>query len=698
LLMPDSPGPIQVIKTSCSRMDHGGCGLRVEVQDGQIRKIRGDPGSSISYGYICPKGLASVERTQHPDRLKFPLIRQGARGQGLWREVSWEEGLTLVAEKLNYIKKNFGPEAVVFAQGAPKGLEHFVLIRLANVFGSPNVCGPQNVCHMPRELAGLVTCGFFPVPDYESHPALVLNWGSNLLKTNEEGVISLQLMGAIRSGADLIVIDPRRTHLADLAQSHLQLRPGSDGVLAMGLIRVIIEEGLFDKDFVEQWTIGFSELREQAKPYTPERVAELTWLTPDEILHTAWIYATSHPAVIQWGNALEHTVNGFQTCRALLCLMGLTGNLDTPGGNIMPSMPPVARLADFVKSSLLPDKVRKMLSRARHLAPNFLVVPPPVVLQAILTGQPYPVKAMFTQVTNPLLTYSDSRQTYEALNKLDFLAVSEIFMTPTAALADVVLPAATGFEFDDIGHYGLAHGWIAARPKIVDPPGEAWPDIKILSELGRALGQGEHFWEDYHQALGEVLAPSGQSYDQYKEAGLLQGEKKFHHYQATGFKTPSKKVELVSDQLKNWGFEPWPAFSDLPEVSYEYPLLATGSKNPFYFHSAYRQLKSLRSRYPDPRVELHAEAARIIGVEDGEWVRIATPKGAIRQKVRISNRLDPRVVYIDYGWWFPEAGPEALFDWDRANVNILTSNDALGREMGTPNLRAFPCRVEKITT
>jgi anaerobic selenocysteine-containing dehydrogenase len=694
--MPDSPGAIQVIKTSCSRMDHGGCGLQVEIENGQIRKVRGDPASPISLGYICPKGLASVERTRHPDRLKHPLIRQGARGQGSWREASWDEALTLVAGRLNQIKKDFGPEAVVFAQGAPKGLEHFVLIRLANVFGSPNVCGPQNVCHMPRELAGLLTCGFFPVPDYESPTSLVLNWGSNLLKTNEEGIISLQLLGAIRGGADLIVIDPRRTHLADLAQSHLQLRPGSDGALAMGLIRVIIEEGLFDSDFVEQWTVGFTELREQARPYTLERVAGLTWLTPDEILQAAWTYATSRPAVIQWGNALEHTANGFQTCRALLCLMALTGNLEVPGGNVMPSMPPVARLADFVKASLLPNKVAKMLSRARGLAPNFMVVPPPLVLQAILAGQPYPVKAMFAQVTNPLLTYSDSRQTFEALSRLDFLAVSEIFMTPTAALADVVFPASTGFEFDDIGHYGLAHGWIAARPQIVDPPGQAWPDIKILSELGRTLGLGEHFWDDYRQALEEVLAPSGLSYGQFKEAGLLKGEKGFQRYQTAGFKTPSKKVELVATQLKKWGFDPCPAFGDLPEVSYDYPLLATVSKNPFYFHSAYRQLKSLRSRYPDPRVEMHPETARIIGVSEGDWVRIATPKGDIRQRVRISGRLDPRVVYLDYGWWFPEEDPASLFGWDRANVNVLTGNDRLGREMGTPNLRGFPCRIEKI--
>jgi anaerobic selenocysteine-containing dehydrogenase len=496
----------------------------------------------------------------------------------------------------------------------------------------------------------------------------------------------------------LIVIDPRRSHLAEIAQSHLQLRPGGDGVLALGLLRVILREGLYDREFVDRWTVGFEELKQQVEPYTPERVAELTWLLPEEIIHTAWTYATSKPALIQWGNAIEHTENGFQTCRALLCLMAVTGNLDLPGGNILPEMPPVARLADFVKASLLPDKVKRMISRHHKLAPNFMIVPPPLVIQAIRQARPYPVRGMYVQVSNPLLTYSQAKETYEALKELDFLAVADIFMTPTAALADVVLPAATGFEFDDLGHFGLAHGWISARPKIVDPPGEAWPDIRVLSELGRSLGHGEHFWEDYHGALEEVLAPSGLTYDRFKDQGLLRGDINYFNYQTKGFKTPTKKVELFSDQLSRWGFDPLPACPDPVPPSLEYPLLATSRKSPYFFHSAYRQIESLRKKHPDPVVEIHPQAARILGLQEGEWAAIVTPQGKITQKVRLTEAIDPRVVYVDYGWWFPEAGPERLFDWDRSNINILTANSPLSREMGTPYLRAFPCRVEKIGT
>lgn len=685
----------QLLKTHCSRMDHGGCGLLVEVREGRIIKIKGDRECPISSGYICSKALASAERTVHPDRLTTPLLRQGPRGEGHFKPISWTEALQHISARLNRIRQDHGPQAVVFAQGAPKGLEHFVLIRLANVFGSPNVCGPQHVCHMPREIAGMMTLGFFPVPDYEAPTSLILNWGSNLLKTNEEGVISLNLLKSIKRGADLIVVDPRRTHLASIAQTHHQIKPGSDLALALGLMHIIIQEGLYDPEFVEQWTVGFRELQEQVKGFTPERVADLTWLTPEEIRQTAWTYATSRPALIQWGNALEHTVNSFQTCRALLCLMALTGNLDIPGGNIMPAMPPVARLADFVKADLLPGKARKMLSRAFNLAPNFMVVPPPMVIRAILTGNPYPVKAMVAQVTNPLITNSDARQTYEALMRLDLLVVSEIFMTPTAALADIILPAATGFEFDDIGHYGLAQGWIASRPKIVDPPGECWPDIKILNELGKALGHGEHFWEATHEILDEVLKPSGLTYDRFKEVGVLKGKEGYKKYQDQGFKTPSKKVELFSEPLKNWGFDPLPTLSQLPEVSLAYPFLATSRKNPYFFHSAYRQISSLRSKYPQPRIEIHPQAAKILGLNEDDWASIITAKGKIEQQVHLTEDIDPRVVFLDYGWWFPEKKIETLFDWDRSNLNILTAAEPFNPTLGTPNLRAFPCRIEK---
>lgn len=186
------------------------------------------------------------------------------------------------------------------------------------------------------------------------------------------------------------------------------------------------------------------------------------------------------------------------------------------------------------------------------------------------------------------------------------------------------------------------------------------------------------------------------TYEQFKEKGLLKGKGAYLKYEERGFKTPSKKVELYSERLKEWGFDPLPGFSRLPESSLEYPLLATSCKNPYFFHSSHRQVSRLRKKHPEPVVEIHPQTARILGLREGEWARIKTAKGEIEQKVLYRESLDPRVVFLDYGWWFPEENESSLYDWDRSNLNILTAAEPFNPVMGTPNLRAFPCRLEKI--
>jgi len=251
---------IKWVKTHCARMDHGGCGISVGVRDNTIVRVKGDPGGFLNRGYICPKGLASPDRLTHPDRLKHPLRRVGKRGEGRWERISWSEALKTISENFQGIKEHYGAKGVAFCQGMPKGIEHFVLIRLANIFGSPNVVSVQDVCHAPREITGLHTCGFYPVADFHHHSKLVMVWGSNLTSTNEEGEISSLLLEQIKSGTALIVVDPRQTELAKKAKIWLQLRPGTDNALALAFLNVIIEEQLFDKEFVESWTHGFEEL------------------------------------------------------------------------------------------------------------------------------------------------------------------------------------------------------------------------------------------------------------------------------------------------------------------------------------------------------------------------------------------------------------------------------------------------------
>jgi anaerobic selenocysteine-containing dehydrogenase len=365
--------------------------------------------------------------------------------------------------------------------------------------------------------------------------------------------------------------------------------------------------------------------------------------------------------------------------------------------------PPTLRPADFVQSKSFPEKREQLMAPEFRLAAMMGFTPSQTVVKAILSGKPYPIRMMYIQGGNPLLSYANATETYLALKKLDFLAVAEIFLTPTAQLADIVLPTATNFEFDDMGHYGMPHGFLLARPKVVDPPGECLPDLLILNELGKKCGLGKFFWPDLRACLDEVLKPAGVNYEDFKETGILKGDWKYRSYERSGFGTPSKKVEIFCSRLKDGGYDPLPTyrqeFSRLdsdPHRMENYPLILTSAKDPCYFHSAYRNLPSLRRLSPDPVVLLHPQTAEGMGVKDGDWVHIETPGGTIRQKASLNSDLDPRVVVAAYGWWFPERRDLELSGWKESNINILTENDPpYEPAIGSTNLRAIPCRVYK---
>ena len=703
---PRSPDPQMIVSTYCARMDHGGCGLRVRVEDGKITRIEGDPDSPLSHGYLCPKGMAQLERMNHPDRLQHPLKRVGERGQGHWQRISWDEALETISQRIKGTIARDGRRAVVFGQGTPKGLELFLMLRLANLLNVPNVSTPGHVCHMPRETASHLTCGFFPVPDYDHPPACIVAWGSNLFQTNEEGLIGVRLRQALEKGAKLIVIDPRKTGLARRADLWLRPRPGSDLALALGVMRVILDEDRYDRDFVEKWTLGFEELKDHLQQYPLERVSDVSWVEKGQIIEGARLLAGTKPSSIQWGNAIEHNPNSFQCARALLILMAITGNLDLPGGNVNRVPPPLMRPGELVQVKKFPDKGEQILTPEFRLASAMGFVPSQMVVKTILTEKPNPIRMMHLHGTNPLLSYANAKETHEALNRLDFLSVAEIFPTPTALLADVVLPAATHFEFDDIGHYGLPHGFILCRPKIVEPPGECWPDLKILNELGKRLGYDPYFWKDTGACLDAVLAPSGMSYETFKRAGILKGNWVYRGYKERGFSTPSGKVELYSAQLKQLGYDPLPSYRELPESPYstpelfeQFPLIFTSAKDPFFFHSSGRNLRSLRKHSAEPVVLLHPETASAMQIDDGTWVNIETRRGTIRQKARLAPDIDPRVVVLSYGWWFPERDDLELLGWKESNVNILTSSDPpYDPALGSTHLRGVPCRIRKSET
>jgi len=690
-----------IVKSVC-RMCHGGCGALIHVEDGKAVKIEGDPSHPVSRGYLCVKGLASLELAYHPDRLRYPLKRIDERGKGKWSRVSWDEALNEVARKLLEIKERYGAEAVVFAHGTNREYLHMVY-RLAHAFGSPNVTSPGYVCYYPRVIGSIVTCGGLPIADYDGGPRCIMIWGCNPIDTSPDEYCAAQVLRALERKPRLIVIDPRKTLLASKADLWLQLRPGTDAALALGILNVIVEEELYDREFVERWTTGFDKLVNRVKQYTPNRVEEITWVPADKIREAARLYASTKPACIHWGVKIEQNLNCTSTVRALVALMAITNNLDVAGGNMLHSPPPVVRFTDFMLTSSLPkEQHRKRLGGEHKLASMGSVVPPMYVVKAILEGTPYPVKAMVAIGTNPLLTWPNSKLVKEALLKLDLLVVVDLFMTPTAELADYVLPASSWLEIDDVAFYFFRAGYVMARRKAVDVK-ECWSDHKIIIELAKRLGLREAFWDNVEEYLNYLLSPSRMRWNEFAEVGFLRAPLRYKKYEVEGFKTPSGKVELYSSILESLGFDPLPSYVEPPETPFSrpdlaenYPLiLTTGARSPYFFHSEYRQLPSLRRLQPDPYVEINVETAESLGIKDGDWVWIETPRGKIKQRAKLNRDIHPKVVSAQHAWWFPEEpGPDhGCF---KSNVNVLTSSDPpFDPCVGASILNSLLCRVYK---
>jgi anaerobic selenocysteine-containing dehydrogenase len=498
---------------------------------------------------------------------------------------------------------------------------------------------------------------------------------------------------ALENGSKLAVIDPQRIDMTRIADLWIRVRPGSDGALAMGFLKAIIEERLYDREVVSNWTLGFEKLEEEVKTFSFEDVEKATWVSRRQIQEFARLYAGNKPAVIQWGNALDQVANGFQTGRALAIMRGITGNLNIPGGEVFLTPAPFTRPGRFFLLNKYPRKPERMLGNKFKMAQRSAFIPPYTLIKAILEEKPYPIKAAMFILTNPLISYPNSKETYEALMKLDFLVISELFMTPTAALADIVLPAAWGMEHDELGYWPGWYEEMRAHPKIVDPPGECWPDTKIINELAKRLGMKEDFWEDHHEALDVMLEPSGMTYKEFKEKRSLFPTKDYKKHDYT---TPSGKIEIYSEQLEKMGYSPlplWKELNNVPETTDDYPLLLTNAKEEAYMLSAFKSVASIRMMRPDPVVEMNPETAQRLGLKEGAWVIIETKEGGIKQKLCFNSGIDPRVVIAAFGWWFPEEA-SSLFGWSKANLNVLTPS---GPDYDPPTggivFRGIPCRV-----
>lgn len=697
-----------IVKTACQAC-HCECGVLVHVREGRVAKVEGDPAHPFSKGFICVKGLASPQLLYHQHRLKYPMKRVGEKIGCKWHRIAWDEALDIVTAGLEEVRKEYGPLAISTSMGTgPRGYETAAM-HFAHAVGC-NAMWTTHICYIPTFIIGLVTCGAEIVqergPDYD-HTNCMLIWGANPPVSHPPR--GRDILRAKDRGARLIVVDPRRTNLAAKADVWLQLRPGTDAALALGMMNVIIDEGLYNREFVGKWCHGFEDLRKRVQKYTLDRVVEITWVPGEKIKEAARLYATTRPAVIHHRVAIEHQINTSQNLRCLYILIALTGNIDVKGGNLIPQYP--AGLRTFIRDLEPPGRQVKRLGAEQFPLyagldnPLYPVSHNPTVIKAMLTSRPYPVKALLA-FNNLVMNCENSKQVWGALKRLKFMVAADFFMTPTAELADVVLPAAHWLEKDEVCYMSY-NNFVTVRQKAVEPLGECRDDKEVIFELARRMNLGKWFpWNTVAEFNDYTLKPMGITFADLKEKEYIIGPVRYRKYKEAGFRTPSRRVELYSYILEKNGHDPLPAYQEYPEsfvsspeLAREYPLiLITGGRQIGFFHSEGRQIPRLRKMCPEPMIEIHPETAIELGIGEGDWVWIETPRGQgrVKQKTKFSDGIHPQVCHAQHHWWFPEkSGPEHGC-WE-SNINLLTSGEPpYDPVVGSTVLRGLQCRIYKV--
>lgn len=669
----------RVVKTYC-RICLSCCGIDAHVEDGRLVKVT--PMKEHPVNKLCVKAQAIPDLIYSPQRITHPMRKV----DGEWRKISWEEAFAFITERLNQIREDYGAKALVVHQGEPIIATEAIGMaqRFCSLFGTPNYTSGGSLCFAAKGIGyGLsFSRHMFPLaPSYENARCVVV-WGHNPhhSKLGEE----IDILKAQSHGAKLIVVDPRLTPLARRADLHIQVKPGADCALALGLMNVIITEGLYDKDFVHKWTYGFDKLVEHVQNYPPEIVEQVTWVPADKIRQFARMYASAKPATISQGVALDHCPNAVQSSRAVSLLIAITGNLDISGGNIYFS--PLKQSNLRLKGNFSLDEA---IGAQYPIFSQFLAETTAMPLtETLVTGRPYSVKALIVQGCNPALTWPNSEKVRQAFAQLDLLVVIDLFMTETAKMADVFLPAVAFPERKIMrDHFFEGVPLIVLGNKVVEPPPDCLEDWRIWAELGKRLGYGGYFpWRDTDELFAFLLRPSGITLEQLEQnpGGI------FYHqpieqrkYEKEGFATPSGKVEISSQILAEYGYDPLPTFPK-EKQSEDYPLiLISGSRINAFTHSQHRNIARLRKLEPEPRVDTHPDTAKTLGIADGDEVLVQSEVGSIRLKARLSTDVHPKVLSIQHGW-------------AEANVNILTSDILLDPISAYPAFKTIPCQVRKI--
>ena len=713
-----------------------GCGLRLFVKDGELVKVEGDPEHPLTKGKLCVRCLALKEYIYHPDRIKYPMKRAGKRGEDKWERISWDEALDTIIEKTEEITEKYGPESIISMVGTGRQAVRFQYPLTSIGLGSPNVCYSQSgwSCMGPRNTVTTMVLGGgyveldwaaglpgrYDDPEYVL-PEYILMWGKDPLKTNPDGLWGHSVIEMLKRGSKLIMVDPRMSWLATKAEQVLQLKPGTDTALALAMLHIIINEDLYDHEFVEKWTHGFEELKERVQQYSPAWAAKATGVPESQIVEVTRILAAADTVSLCMGLATDQNPNGVQLVHALISMISITGNLDVPGGTEVGRLMVMDMNADAPLPEELTDKV---IGQKEYPALPLVLntTHPDLTLETFETEKPYPLRMVWISSSNFISPTNSAqpRRWYDAVRKsTEFCVATDLFMNPTImALADIVLPVASFAEHDGIvlTQQGTNSGLVGAINKAIDV-GEAKSDLEILLALAKRKSpektKGEK-WESPEKYLDDQLRPFDIKFADLKKTVSVQQDVGYRKHERgvlrpdgePGFNTTTGKLELYSIMFEMLGEDPLPFYEaprfgpdSRPDLVEEYPLtLITGVKTYTSFHSEHRMIPSLREITPDPLVEIHPDTAARLGIIDGDWVWIENMWGRAKEKAMLTPIVHPDVVSAAHGWWFPEkeASEPSLYGVWESNINNLVPHKEIGKlGFGAP-YKSLPCKVYRV--
>ncbi len=701
-----------------------GCGAAVHFdEEGRIDKLAPDPDSP--YGKIlCPIAGSAKEYIYSESRLRHPLKRVGPKGTHEFEKITWDEAYDIIVNKLKELKEKYGPETVGFYAGTgtyersfkdiykPKGAEIYLSSSVLFPFGSPNTFGVGSPCYTSLGvLAPKLTMGCLHIDMFSDidNSDLILVWGTDPANSTPP-VMFERLKIASEEGAEIIVIDPRKTRAAELEGSEwLPIRPGSDGALALGLSHILIRDNLYDEEFVEEWTLGFDEFAEYVKDFTPEHVSKITGIKESRIESLAESLSDAEGASYIMYTGLEYTKSGVQNIRAVMVLWALAGQLDVEGGRCFINSKNMFPL-DTGRQIETPGFDKSIGNGKFPVYSHYCGGEPHASLlpKSIIEGDPYKIRALIIQGASILTAWPNPGLWSKALEELEFLVTIDLQMTRDSAYADIVLPATTAFEQESYCYYGSS---IRLRERLIEPLGEARPNYYILAELARRLGYGHLYPQNQEEILEYILSDSGYNVEDLKkadrhvlrtdvakrqfkkwESGLLRRDGK------PGFETPSGKFEIKSTVLEKYGYSGIPRYEESdetplsnPELFERYPLiLGTGPAKPD-MKSCLRAIPAFMKKYPYPAVEINESDAKDRRIETGDVVMIKTSRGSVLMRAYVTDKIMKGCVYAPVGG----GGPLGTDEWKQANVNILTDSGQFDEISGFPNYKSLLCEVKK---